>query len=347
MSSASSVDSPVLVVGPAWIGDMVMAQSLFGVLAARLGNPPVDVLAPRWCSELLGRMPDVRHTVTMPLGHGELAPMVRRRIGRELRTTGYAQAIVLPNSLKSALVPWFAGIPRRTGWRGEMRYGLLNDMRHLDPGRLPLMVERFVALGVDADAPLPEIPRPRLRADTVAGAALRGSLGLDPDRPVLACCPGAEFGPTKRWPESHFAAVAAQAIGAGMQVWLFGSGGDREVCAAIRAALDLQAQAHCSDLAGRTTLGDAIDLLSCARVVLSNDTGLMHVAAALGRPLVVVYGGSSPRFTPPLVDAPELFTSSLACVPCFARTCRYGHYRCLWDQRPGPVAAAVLRLAAC
>lgn len=346
MSGVSTTGAPLLVVGPAWIGDMVMAQSLFRVLAARPGNPPLDVIAPRWCSELLARMPEVRTAITMPLGHGELALPVRRNIGVALRGARYAQAIVLPNSFKSALLPWFARIPRRTGWRGEMRYGLLNDLRRLDPQRLPLMVQRFVALGVDTGAPLPDPPPPRLRADAASLAGLRERLAADATRPVLACCPGAEFGPTKRWPEAYFAAVAARAIDAGMQVWLFGSGGDRAVCAAIRSALDAKAQPHCVDLAGKTTLGEAIDLLSCARVVLSNDTGLMHVAAALQRPLVVVYGGSSPRFTPPLVDDPVFFTSTLACVPCFKRTCRYGHYRCLWDQRPGPVADAVLRLAA-
>lgn len=343
--SAPADSAPILVVGPSWVGDMVMAQSLFRVLAARPGNPALDVLAPRWCADLLARMPEVRSAIPLPFAHGELALARRRRIGVELRGRGYAQAIVLPNSLKSALVPWFADIPRRTGWRGELRYGLLNDLRRLDPERLPLMVQRFVALGVDAGAALPEPPRPRLRADQGAAAALRARLGLESVRPVLACCPGAEFGPTKRWPEAHFAAVAAAAIEAGMQVWLFGSTGDRSVTAGIRAALAAPAQAHCADLAGHTTLADAIDLLACASAVLSNDSGLMHVAAALGRPLAVVYGGSSPRFTPPLVDDPVLFTSSLDCVPCFERTCRYGHYRCLRDQLPGPVAAVVLRLA--
>ncbi len=348
MHSAAAVGSaaPVLVVGPSWVGDMVMAQSLFAVLAARPGNPPIDVLAPAWCSGLLARMPEVRSAIPLPLGHGELGLAARRRIGAGLRAHAYAQAIVLPNSAKSALVPWFAGIARRTGWRGELRYGLLNDLRRLDARRLPLMVQRFVALGVDADAPLPQAPRPRLRADRAAADALRARLGLAAPRPVLALCPGAEFGAAKRWPEAHFAAVAGAAIDAGLQVWLFGSAGDRPVTATIRAALAPPAQAHCADLAGQTTLADAIDLLACANAVLSNDSGLMHVAAALGRPLAVVYGGSSPRFTPPLADQPALFTSALECVPCFARTCRYGHYRCLQEQLPAPVAAAVLRLAA-
>lgn len=338
--------APVLVVGPAWIGDMVMAQSLFMLLAARPGNPPIDVLAPAWCGGLLARMPEVRTAVTLPLGHGEFALGTRRRIGRELRDVGYGQAIVLPNSLKSALVPWFAGIGRRTGWRGELRYGLLNDLRRLDEARLPLMVQRFVALGVDAEAGLPETPRPALLADQENTAALRNRLGLDAARPVLAMCPGAEFGPTKRWPEEYFAAVARLAIGAGMQAWLFGSAGDRPVTGMIRSALAPEAQRHCADLAGQTSLTDAIDLLACASAVLSNDSGLMHIAAALGRPLVVVYGGSSPRFTPPLVDGAVLFTATLDCVPCFDRTCRFGHYRCLRDQLPGPVWAALSRIAA-
>jgi heptosyltransferase-2 len=335
----------VLVVGPSWIGDMVMAQSLFLVLAERRPGVAIDVLAPRWSEGLLARMPEVRGGVTMPLGHGELGLATRHRIAARLRERGYAQAIVLPNSLKSALVPWFARIPRRTGWRGEFRYGLLNDLRRLDPARLPRMVERFAALGLD-DAAAPIVPpRPRLRADGARGAALREKLGLAGATPVLAICPGAEFGPAKRWPAQHFAAVAAEQIASGWQVWLFGGAGDRAATAAVRAALAPAARERCADLAGRTSLGDAIDLLDACAAVLTNDSGLMHVAAALGKPLVAVYGGSSPDFTPPLCEDAELLVSALDCVPCFARECRYGHYRCLREQAPARAIEALRRVA--
>ena len=334
MAPAAPESESVLVVGPSWVGDMVMSQSLFLLLAARRPGVAIDVLAPRWCAGLLARMPEVRAAHEMPLGHGELGLARRRAIGCALRERRYAQAIVLPNSFKSALVPWFARIPRRTGWRGELRYGLLNDLRVLDPARLPRMVERFAVLALDAGAVTVEAPRPRLRADTARAAQLAAALGLGWERPVLALCPGAEFGPAKRWPERHFAAVAAAMIDAGWQVWLFGSARDRAVTEPIVAALPAAMRARCADLAGRTTLADAIDLLAGAGAVLTNDSGLMHIAAALGRPLVAVYGSSSPAFTPPLGERAALLRPQIDCSPCFARECRFGHYRCLHEQSP-------------
>jgi heptosyltransferase II len=340
---ANPADQPsLLVVGPAWVGDMVMAQSLFKLLARRSPAPAIDVLAPGWSVALLQRMPEVRAALELPLAHGELGLRKRWRIGRALRAARYDQAIVLPNSFKSALPPWFARIPRRTGWRGEMRHGLLNDVRRLDPARLPLMVQRFAALAGDGDDVPDEIPRPRLHSDPLQRVQLRERFGLDTQRPVLALCPGAEFGASKRWPATHFATVASAMIDAGWQVWLFGSAADRATTASIAAAQ----RAHCSDLAGRTSLGEAVDLLACSSAVLSNDSGLMHVAAALGRPVVVVYGGSSPRFTPPLSDDAVTLLPTIACAPCFARECRYGHYRCLQQQSPETVLAALRPLIA-
>ncbi|HAB07800.1 MAG TPA: lipopolysaccharide heptosyltransferase II, partial [Alcanivorax sp.] len=192
----------ILVVGPSWVGDMVMAQTLFAELQ-RQRPCDIDVLAPAWCRPLLSRMPEVRQALDLPFGHGELKLRQRRAAGRALRG-GYDRAFVLPNSLKSALIPFWAGVPVRTGWRGEMRYGLLNDVRKLDKERYPLMVQRFVALALDADAPPPalaSIQPPRLRVDSDAVAAARADQRLADDRPVLGLCPGAEFGPSKRWPE--------------------------------------------------------------------------------------------------------------------------------------------------
>jgi len=336
----------ILVIGPSWVGDMVMAQSLFKLLARRSPAPAIDVLAPGWSAALLQRMPEVRAAIELPIAHGELALRKRWRIGRSLRAARYAQAIVLPNSFKSALPPLFARIPRRTGWRGEMRYGVLNDLRRLDPARLPLMVQRFAALAGDGADPPHDIPRPRLHSDPVQRQHLRERFDLGARRPALALCPGAEFGASKRWPAAHFAAVASAMISAGWQVWLFGSTADAGISATIRATLSGEQRPHCSDLAGRTSLGEAVDLLACSGAVVSNDSGLMHVAAALGKALVVVYGGSSPRFTPPLADRAVTLLPDIACAPCFARDCRYGHYRCLQQQSPDTVLAALRRLDA-
>jgi len=215
MSTAEKTTA-ILVVGPAWVGDMVMAQVLFKLLRLQHPHTAIDVLAPAWSLPLLARMPEVRRAIAMPLGHGSLELGVRYRLGRELRAERYAQAILLPNSLKSAFVPFFARIPLRTGWRGEFRYGLLNDLRILDKQRYPLMIERFAALALPKQAALPSaLPYPALRIDSERQQQLLHSYGLDGPEPLLALCPGAEFGPAKRWPEQHYASVAAALLAQG------------------------------------------------------------------------------------------------------------------------------------
>ncbi|MBS7662267.1 lipopolysaccharide heptosyltransferase II [Pseudomonas lalucatii] len=334
----------ILIVGPSWVGDMVMAQTLFQCLQQRHPGCQIDVLAPEWSRPILERMPEVRRALSFPLGHGVLQLATRRRIGKSLAGQ-YDQAILLPNSLKSALVPFFAGTPKRTGWKGEMRYGLLNDLRRLDEQRYPLMIERFMALAYEPDAELPRpYPRPALRIEAASRAAALARFGLSLDRPVLALCPGAEFGEAKRWPSEHYARVAEAKIRAGWQVWLFGSKNDHPVGEDIRARLIPGLREEAVNLAGDTSLAEAIDLLSCAAAVVSNDSGLMHVAAALNRPLVAVYGSTSPQFTPPLAEQVEIVRLDLECSPCFERTCRYGHYNCLRELAPQPVLEALERL---
>lgn len=336
-----------LVVGPAWVGDMVMAQSLFRQLAT-VTERQIDVLAPDWSRPLLERMPEVGRALSLPFAHGELRLGERRRLGKEL-IGHYDQAIVLPNSLKSALLPWWAKIPLRTGWKGEMRYGLLNDVRNLDKERYPLMVQRFVALAHPALAPVPtgaEIMRPRLVADAAAAARALTHFSLSLERPVLGLCPGAEFGPAKRWPEHHYAALARHWLELGWQVWIFGSAKDAPVAAQIRAALPTELQSRVALLAGATQLGEAIDLLSQTRAVVTNDSGLMHIAAALDKPLVAVFGSTSPAFTPPLTDKAECVRLNLTCSPCFQRECPLGHLNCLVKLPPALVNAALERVLA-
>ncbi|PBP39054.1 lipopolysaccharide heptosyltransferase II [Pseudomonas syringae] len=335
----------ILIVGPSWVGDMVMAQTLFQCLKQRHPECEIDVLAPEWSRPILERMPEVRAALSFPLGHGALELATRRRIGKSLAGQ-YDQAILLPNSLKSALVPFFAGIPKRTGWRGEFRYGLLNDVRTLDKQRYPLMIERFMALAFDKGTELPRpYPRPSLRIDPTTRDAALSKFGLTLDRPVLALSPGAEFGESKRWPAEHYAQVADASIREGWQVWLFGSKKDHPVGESIRQELIPGLREESVNLSGETSLAEAIDLLSCADAVVSNDSGLMHVAAALNRPLVAVYGSTSPGFTPPLADAVEVVRLGIECSPCFERTCRFGHYNCMRLLEPDAVTQALSRLS--
>ena len=318
----------MLVVGPSWVGDMVMSQVLYRYLQLTRPGLAIDVLAPPWSEPLLQRMPEVRSAISMPVGHGELGLGRRWRLGRRLRAQNYDQALVLPNSLKSALVPFFAGIPRRTGWRGEQRFGLLTDLRHLDEKALPLMAQRFLALGQGAAEPVPDgFAPPHLVVDPEQAEQVLQRFHIAHDRPLLALCPGAEFGSAKRWPAEHYAELAEHYLELGWQVALLGSARDRPVTEEISRLCE--GYRNCVDLAGHTRLAEAVDLLSRATAVVSNDSGLMHIAAALARPLVVIYGATSPAFTPPLNDNAAVVVSDIDCAPCFARECPLGHHGCM------------------
>lgn len=297
-----------LIIGPSWVGDMLMSQSLFRHLKQQNPKREIDVLAPDWCRPVLARMPEVSSSIAMPVGHGSLQWGVRKEIGQQLAKQGYEQALVLPNSLKSALIPWFAKIPKRTGWRGEMRYGLLNDIRPLDKEAFPLMVQRYVALSQLASSPalpLDQILYPQLAVDEQAQSAAIEQFGLYPEQ-AIAFCPGAEFGPAKRWPDYHYADLAKLLIAGGYQIWLFGSANDSVVCQQIITQLSETEQKQCTNLAGKTTLPQAIDLIAACKAAVSNDSGLMHIAAAVGTPLVALYGPTSPGFTPPLSEKAEI-----------------------------------------
>jgi len=335
-----SARAKVLVVGPSWVGDMVMAQALFRALAARVPAPEIHVLAPPWSLPLLARMPEVAKAIELDAGHGELKLGLRRALGVRLRAERYAEAIVLPRSLKAALVPWFARIPRRTGFRGEWRYGLLTDVRDLD-GRLDQTVKRFVALGLDAGAEVPSsLPsgwQPRLRVDLANRARLLREHALGAE-PLVALMPGAEYGPAKRWPAPSFAELAAALAAAGRSVVLLGSAKERALGEEIRA---LAPSARVRNLCGATALGDVVDLLAAAAAAVSNDSGLLHVAAAAGTPVVAIYGSSSPVYTPPLSADATVVYLGLPCSPCFARECPLEHLRCLREIAAGDVLRAV------
>lgn len=296
----------ILVIGPSWVGDMMMSQSLYRTLKAEYPSAEIDVMAPAWCRPLLARMPEVNQALAMPLGHGALALGERRRLGLALRANGYQRAYVLPNSYKSALVPFFANIPQRIGWRGELRYGLLNDLRVLDKAAFPLMVQRYAALAYDKqrvqraeDLPQPLL-WPQLQVSDEEIADTTAAFNLTDHRPIIGFCPGAEFGPAKRWPHYHYAALAQILIDKGYQIVLFGSVKDNQAGEQICAALAENSRDHCRNLAGETQLDQAVVLLASCCAVVSNDSGLMHVAAALDKPLIALYGPSSPDFTPPL-----------------------------------------------
>ncbi len=325
-----------------------MSQSLYMTLQQQHPNAIIDVIAPGWCKPILERMPQVNRAIEMPLGHGDFNLLGRREIGKSLREEQYDQAITLPRSAKSALIPWFANIPKRTGWKGETRYILLNDLR-ANMKDFQYMVERYVALAYPKQEMLNSsslggvysLPKPQLSTDKQAQQTALQKFQLTQEREIIGMCPGAEFGPTKKWPESHYAETANTLINAGKQVWLFGSQKDHPACTAIRSQVSESNQQHVHILAGQTSLIEAVDLLAMCRIVISNDSGLMHVAAAVDCNVVAIYGSTSPQYTPPLSDKVQIVQTDIECRPCFKKQCQFKHLKCLTQLSPKQVLNAV------
>ena len=307
---------------PQWIGDAVMSEPLLARLAAR--GEQLSVAALPWVAPVYRAMPQVGEVIELPFAHGRLDWAARRRIAHDLRSR-FDVAYVLPNSIKSALIPWLAHIPRRVGYAGEGRFALLNQ-RLPNPAGRPPMVAFYSAL---AGEPPSTCERPRLNfpastLDTVTRAA-----GVERGA-YWAFAPGAEYGPAKCWPAERYAELARSLHERhGLPVLLLGSGKEAALCEQIAAA----APGACRVLAGKTALIDAMALIAAARGVVSNDSGLMHVAAAFGVPQAAVFGSTSPEHTPPLNPRARVLwlkkELQLDCAPCFERTCRFGHTRCL------------------
>jgi heptosyltransferase-2 len=321
----------ILVVAPSWIGDTILAQPLLVLLKRNNPSARIEVLAPEWSAPLLARMPEVDAVIVNPFRHGEFSLGARRALGRRLARADFSHAYVLPNSWKSALVPFFAGVARRIGYQGEARYLLLNQRHRLDAAAHPQLVQRYAAL---AGALPANLPQPHLNSTVEQQQAVRRALSLPLDAAPVIFCPGAEYGPAKRWPAQHFAALARLIATPQDPVWLIGSAKDATVGEEIAAAAGGAAR----NLCGRSTLEQAIDLIASASCVVSNDSGLMHVAAALDRPLVALYGSSSPTYTPPLSPAAKIVSRNLSCSPCFKRECPLGHLDCLNGITPQHVA---------
>lgn len=337
-----NLDPKIFIIGPSWVGDMVMAQTLFKTLKQNHPNAIIDVMAPAWSVPLMERMPEINQGLVLPFAHGQGAFRERYHMGKVLRSAGYDRAYVLPNSWKSALIPWAAKIPVRTGWLGEQRHILLNDVRRLDKARYPLMIERFVALAGEPNVPLLEpIPKPRFNIAEGSTAQALAKHGLNGnEKPILALCPGSEFGSSKRWPPEYFADVANAKLAEGWVVWLFGSPKDAEIANTIQE----KTQNRCQNLTGETSLSEAVDLMSLAKALVTNDSGLMHIAAALDIPQVVPFGSTSPKFTPPLSDKATILSLGLECAPCFKRECPLQHHRCMRDLSPSMVLAALTKV---
>jgi heptosyltransferase-2 len=328
--SANIASGPrTLVISPNWIGDAVMAQPLLRLLKQANPERTIDVLAPPQVVPVWRRIPEAGEILVTPFRHRALQLGERLRYAKLLRERGYTDAYVLPNTLKYALIPWLAGIPRRVGYKGEMRYGLLNVMHHDDtPARS--MVPFYAALAGDP-GPVPgKLARPYLAVAGDEPERASRQHGIALDRPLVLFAPGAEFGIAKRWPPAYYGALAARVLQAvpGVQVALLGSPNDRETCEQVRMSAGPGAGAVIN-LAGHTSLDDAIALTARAEAVVANDSGLLHIASALNRPVVGIYGSTDPDYAPPLSDIARTISLRLDCSPCRQRECPLGHHDCM------------------
>ncbi|WP_216797364.1 lipopolysaccharide heptosyltransferase II [Candidatus Vallotia tarda] len=317
-----------LIIAPNWIGDALMAQPLFAVIKQLHPKIVLDAVASTWVAPVLARMPEIRKIYLTSLAHGKLQLWKRWQLACDLRKAAYSMAYVLPNSLKSGLILKFSGIPLRIGYTGESRYILLN-VRHPNPlkSKRTSMVLYYAALAYAPGAKIPrDLPLPRLTTDWSESIRVSHRFNLNTDISLIVFCPGAEYGPAKRWPTQHFAALARMINHSFpyIQVIALGSLRDRTVAQAI--AEDVPS---IRNLCGKTSLDEACALITRASVVVTNDSGLMHVAAALQRPIVALYGSTDPRYTPPLSKLAKVQWLHLKCSPCFARECPLHHFNCL------------------
>ena len=325
-----------LIVAPNWIGDAVMAQPLVASIHRQDPGGVIDALAPPHVAPVFATMAGVHEVLTAPNIHGKAQLSARWQLARRLRARHYDRCYVLPNSLKSALAPFLAGIPQRIGHRGEARHLLINRMHEDRGGSPPPMVDFYARLaGPPKGPPLPPASDPQLQRDVAEEQAIRTRIGLGPQDPLIVLCPGAEYGPAKRWPARHFAALAALAAAEWPEaaIVLLGAAKERPLATEITA---LSGQALLN-LCGETRLEEALALISSASAVISNDSGLMHVAAAYARPQVAIFGSSDPRHTPPRSARARIEWLHLECSPCFERECPLGHLNCLNQIAPTTV----------
>jgi heptosyltransferase-2 len=333
--------SPILIVPYMWIGDFVRCHTVIQLLRARFPERPVDMLATTLCAPLTDYMPGLRQAITVDLPRKSLALARQKTLADRLRQEAYGTALIMPRTWKAALAPFFAGIPERTGFVGEARFFLLSDLRFGERG-LPRMVDRCAALALPPGADLPaQLPVPELEVPPAEITAWRIRRGLAAEsRPVVALAPGA-VGPSKRWPSASYAALTRHLLADGFAVWVLGGPDEKPLAAEIVGSTEAR------DLTG-SDLRDAIMALASASAAVSNDSGLLHVAAALGTPSIGIFGPTSPWHWAPLnpLAATMETRSDLECRPCHKPTCRLGHHRCMRDIVPDEVFAATRRALA-
>ena len=332
----------ILVVGPSWVGDSVMAQTLYKRIKKELPSSQIDVISPHWSLALLERMPEVCKKIVSPFSHGETKLLERYRLGQGLKKENYDRAIVLTNSLKSSLIPYFARIGVRTGWLGEFRYGLINDIRSSKKLKKSLMVEKFAALSLyEENYSIENLTFPELEIDFANQRKFLEEFSIDYSKNTMAICPGAEFGPSKRWPAEYYAEIAKFYVNKGWNVLCIGSKNDEDIGIEIGSLNNLGCNESFINLIGKTSLQDAIDILAFTEKVVTNDSGLMHIAAAVKTPLVALYGPSSPEYTPPLISKKKILRKTQGYEKVRYGSNEKGYHQSLLDIKPEEVLDAL------
>ncbi len=338
----------ILIIAPNWIGDAVMTQPLLANIKEQYPESNIDVLASNWVAPIYRACSEVHEVIEAKFEHKQLQWDLRQQLAKKLAAKKYQACFVLPNSFKSALIPWLANIPFRIGYRGELRFGLIN-LPLDNPSKInrPPMVEHYLALsqllGKDQALAISNSPTPKLNVSPIANQSVRAKLQsakIDPEN-IYVMCPGAEYGPTKRWPTSHFAELAQRLIARNPnnQIILLGSKSDHALAQEIHS--QAKQDDHIHNWCGNTSLDEAIALIGLSKAVISNDSGLMHIAAALKTPQVAIFGSSDPAHTPPLSDKAKVIWLNLTCSPCHKRECPLGHLNCLNDILPEQVFATL------
>ena len=337
----------ILIIAPNWIGDAVSTQVLLANLKVLYPESKIDVLASHWVAPIYRACSEVHEVIEAKFEHKKLQWNLRKQLAKEIEAKNYQACFVLPNSFKSALIPWLANIPIRIGYRGELRFGLIN-LALDNPSKInrPPMVEHYLALSQllkdDYSLPLGQLVL-KLNVSTSAKQSVEKKLqdaNINSDS-IYAICPGAEYGPSKRWPTEHFAALAQKLItqNSNNQIILLGSKSDHALGQEITSRAKQVGNIH--NWCGNTSLDEAIALIGMSKALVSNDSGLMHIAAALKTPQIAIFGSSDPTHTPPLSDRAQIIWLNMPCSPCHKRECPLGHLRCLKDILPEQVLATL------
>jgi heptosyltransferase-2 len=342
----------ILIIAPNWIGDAVMSQPLLASIKADHPLVQIDVLASKWVASIYRACPQVNQVIEANLEHRQLQWKMRKELAKQIQAKQYEASFVLPNSFKSALIPWLAHIPFRIGYRGEMRFGLINcSLNNPSKVNRPPMAQHYLALSSLLEPKTPllnlNLANPSLQVTDTAKQSVTlklGKLGID-QQAIYVLCPGAEYGPSKRWPTEHFETLAKtlMASEANSHIILLGSKGDHALAQNINT--QSKDHPHLHNWCGETSLDEAIALISMSKAMVSNDSGLMHIGAALHIPQVAIFGSSDPLHTPPLSDKAKVVWLHLPCSPCHKRDCPLGHLKCLKDILPENVFSIIQTLA--